>query len=101
MEELIHWRAPSFAIWFAALAPVAGGAGGGGGGIGGRAVPCDWRWVSISLTSMAGATALTGIWPDSAPQMPLKTSCRLLVATMRASAACGVPTLLTDRTSTR
>ena len=57
--------------------------------MGGRAVPWAWRWVSISLTSMAGATALTGMLPDSAPQMPLKTSCLSLVATMRLSAACG------------
>jgi hypothetical protein len=44
------------------------------GRIGGRAVPCACFCVSISLTSMAGATALTGIVPDSAPHSPLKTS---------------------------
>ena len=67
--------------------------------MGGRAVPCAWRWVSISLTSMAGATALTGMLPDSAPQMPLKTSCLSPVARMLLSAAWGVPTMLTPRTS--
>ena len=42
--------------------------------IGGRAVPCACFCVSISLTSIAGATALTGTVPDSAPHYPLKTS---------------------------
>ena len=69
------------------------------GKIGGRAVPCGWRCVSISLTSMAGATALTGMVPDSAPHSPLKTSLLSPVATMRFMAARGVPTMLTPRTS--
>ena len=42
--------------------------------MGGRAVPWASRCVSIWLTSMAGATAETGMEPDSAPQMPLKMS---------------------------
>ena len=71
----------------------------GGGRMGGRAVPCAWRCVSISLTSMAGATALTGMLPDSAPQMPLKMSWWSPVARMPLSAACGVPTMETPRTS--
>src|SRR6185503_10620832 len=69
------------------------------GRIGGRCVPCCWRWVSISLTSMAGATALTGMVPDSAPHSPLKTSLLSLVARIRFIAARGVPTMLTPRTS--
>ncbi len=81
------------------VAPLSVGDQAGGGRIGGLAVPCDCRWVSISLTSMAGATALTGMLPDSAPQTPLKMSCLSPVATMRFSAACGVPTMLTPRTS--
>ncbi len=71
----------------------------GGGTMGGRAVPCAWRWVSMLETSMAGATALTGILPLSAPQMPLKMSCLSPVARMLFSAACGVPTIETPRTS--
>src|SRR5580704_574463 len=69
------------------------------GRMGGRCVPCCWRCVSISLTSMAGATALTGTVPDSAPHSPLKTSGLSLVAMMRFMAARGVPTMLTPRTS--
>ena len=67
--------------------------------MGGRAVPCAWRCVSIWLTSIAGATALTGMLPDSAPHIPLKISCLSPVARMLLSAACGVPTMLTPRTS--
>ena len=49
--------------------------------------------------SMAGATALTGTVPDSAPHSPLKTSLLSPVARMRFIAASGVPTMLTPRTS--
>ena len=48
---------------------------------------------------MAGATALTGTVPDSAPHSPLKTSLLSPVARMRFMAASGVPTMLTPRTS--
>ena len=47
---------------------------------------------------MAGATALTGTVPDSAPHSPLKTSGLSLVARMRFIAASGVPTMATPRT---
>ena len=48
---------------------------------------------------MAGATALTGTVPDSAPHSPLNTSLLSPVATIRFIAASGVPTMLTPRTS--
>src|ERR1700722_8050739 len=72
---------------------------GGGQTIGGRDVPCACRCVSIALTSIAGATALTGTVPLSAPHSPLKMSWWSLVTRMLFSAACGVPTMLTPRTN--
>jgi hypothetical protein len=39
----------------------------GGGRMGGRGVPCCWRWVSISLTSMAGAAVLAGLYCNGFP----------------------------------
>ena len=55
-EELVHYRPP-----FVTAAPLEATFTGGGGTIGGLAVPWACRCVSISLTSIAGATALTGI----------------------------------------
>src|SRR5258708_1321821 len=91
------WSQGGQEVHFASLA--VGESAPGGGRMGGRLLPWAWRWVSISLTSMAGATALTGIEADSAPQMPLKMSCLSLGAAMGLRAAWGVPPVETPRTS--
>src|SRR5262249_55440366 len=52
----------------------------GGGRIGGRSCDFCFFWISISVVSTLGATALTGTHPDSAPHTPSKTSGVSLVA---------------------
>ncbi len=62
---------------------------------------CDFGFfcTSTSDTSSAGDEAETGTGPLSAPQMPLKVSVRLSVATIFAKAESGVPIRSTPRTS--
>src|SRR5579859_2607 len=71
----------------------------GAGNIGGRSRPCARFCTSISLNSIAGATADTGTLPLSAPQTPLNTCCVSPVVIIRVNAASGVPTMSTPRTS--
>src|SRR5260370_12033294 len=63
----------------------------GAGRIGGRSCVCRRFCTSISENSMAGAAAVTGTEPDSAPHTPLKTSVVFPLAAMRVSAANGRP----------
>src|ERR1700691_4271938 len=71
----------------------------GGARIGGRCVPLARFWTSISEKSIAGAAAATGIWPDSAPQIPLNTWSVSPVSMIVLSERSGVPTMSTPRTS--
>src|SRR5262249_15885055 len=71
----------------------------GGGRIGGRSVDACFFCTSSSEVRIAGEAAETGTEPDSAPQYPLKTSGVSPVATILVSAASGVPTMSTPRTS--
>src|ERR1700719_746294 len=71
----------------------------GAGKIGGRSLPCARFCTSISLNSIAGATADTGTLPLSAPQTPLNTCCVSPVVIIRVNAASAVPTMSTPRTS--
>src|SRR5580700_6334226 len=71
----------------------------GAGKIGGRSREALRFWTSISLKSIAGAEADTGTLPDSAPQIPLKTSVLSPVNKIRFNEASGVPTMSTPRTN--
>src|ERR1700735_81713 len=71
----------------------------GGGRIGGRSVPRRRFCTSISENSMAGAAAATGICPDSAPHIPLKTCIVSPVTIILFRESSGVPTMSTPRTS--
>ena len=57
------------------------------------------RWVSIWLTKTAGAQAVTGTQPDSAPQLPVNTAGRSPAAWICENIDSGVPMRLTPRTS--